>query len=230
MATEDRLLVRWTRAEQNSVEVIDIATNKRRGVDMVPFDPRPRSWAVSPFEGGRWFAIPTNIGGPQVFIYDLNGVRAVRKLPISSLDPSQYAAPTGLAFSATEKRLAVLIEREGNGLLLDWDMQQNYRLMHTLQFPNGPVAGRANQAESVSSLEWLPGMEAYLMYGQAIFDAITGKHIGDLGVPNVHSARFTDAADAEHVVLTCEPPGVPLQLMDVKLNLDAIKTELKKKP
>lgn len=226
MATEDRLLVRWIRGQQNSVEVIDIASNKRRGVDMIPFDPQPRGWAVSSFEGGRWFAVPTNINGPQVFLYDLNGVRAVRKLAITSLDPSQYTTPTGLAFSGTEKRLAVLIEREGNGLLLDWDMQQNYRLMHTLQFPNGPVAGRANQVESVSSFEWIPGMEAYLMYGQSIFDAITGKHIGDLGVPNVHSARFTDENNPEHVVLTCQPPGVPLQLMDVKLNVETIKTEL----
>ncbi len=233
MATEDRLLVRWTRGEQNSIEVIDIASNKRKGVDMANFDPSPRGWAVSPFENGRWFAVPTNIGGPQVLLYDLNGVRAPRKLAISSLDPSQYRTPTGLAFSAAEKRLAVLIENGGNGLLLDWDMQQNYRLMHTLQFPNGPVAGRANQVESVSSFEWIPGMEAYLMYGQSIFDAITGKHIGDLGVPNVHSARFTDETNGEHVVLTCQPPGVPLQLMDVKLNVETIKSELeaaRKKP
>jgi hypothetical protein len=71
------------------------------------------------------------------------------------------------------------------------------------------------------------------MYGERVFDAISGKPIGELGVPNVHSARFTDPSNAEKVVLTCQPPGAPLQLVDVKLNVETIKTELeaaKKKP
>ena len=84
MPTEDRLLVRWNARRLSSVEVIDIATNKRKGVDTVTFDPRPRGWAVSSFEGGRWFAVPTNVGGPQVYIYDLNGVRPIRKFPITA--------------------------------------------------------------------------------------------------------------------------------------------------
>jgi predicted Zn finger-like uncharacterized protein len=224
MPTEDRLLVRWVRGGANSIESIDISTNKRKLVDMVTFDPRPRGWTVSPFESGRWFAVPTNIGGPQVFVYDLNGVRPIRKFPITGLDPSQYTPPTGITFS-NEKRLAILLEREGNGLLLDWDMN-TYRLAHTHIFANGPVPGRANQIENVSSLEWLPGMEGWLIYGQRIFDTISGKAIGDLGVPHVRSARFTDLNNPEHVVLTCQPPGVPLQLMDVKLNVEEIKSAL----
>jgi hypothetical protein len=231
MPTEDRLLVRWNRGGLTSIEVVDIATNKRKGVDTVSFDPRPRGFAVSAYEGGRWLAVPTNIGGPQVFVYDLNGIRPIRKFPITGLDPSQYTPPTGITFSH-EKRLAILFEREGNGLLLDWDMNA-YRLLHTHLFANGPVPGRANQVEAVSSLQWLPGMEGWLMYGQRMFDAISGKPIGDLGVPNVRSARFTDAGNAENVVLTCQPTGAPLQLVDVKLNVEQIKTELeaaKKKP
>jgi predicted Zn finger-like uncharacterized protein len=227
MPTEDRLLIRWDRGTGIGIETIDISTNKHKGIDTIPFDHRPRGWAVGEFEGGRWLAIPSNIGGPNVFLYDLNGVRQVKKMPITSLDPSQYTQPTGLAFS-TDKRLAVLLERDGNGLLLDWDTQAN-RAARTHVFPNGPIPGRADQRNETSSLDWVPTLDAWLMYGQGIFDAVSGKEVGQLGVPDVQAARFVDPNNPETVVLTVNAQNGLKELVKVELNVEALKEALKKK-
>jgi hypothetical protein len=109
-------------------------------------------------------------------------------MPISDLDPRWNVAPTGLAFSPDNSKVAVLFEQGLNGLLVVLRSKAVAKSVSEQVFNPMPVQ---SHDFSGSAITWLSD-DALLMYGQTIIRTDNGRTIGDIGIPNVTSQHFSN--------------------------------------
>jgi hypothetical protein len=125
-------------------------------------------------------------GGAALYVHDL-GQFGSRRMPISDLDPRWNVAPTGLAFSPDNSKVAVLFEQGPNGLLVVLRSRALAKAVSEQVFNPMPVQ---SHDFSGSAIAWLSN-DALLLYGQTIIRTDNGRTIGDIGIPNITSQHFS---------------------------------------
>lgn len=198
-----RVLVRWEEGEKTSLQVVDM---KRQGfakvIDLATTAWSPANVAIHP--EGRLFAaivVTTTASGQtqaELFVADLQAGQS-RRVPVLGIDRQWAASPTGICFAADGRKLAILYERESRAAVL-WLAIDPRALPGSLQqfrviIP--PEVGTTPPDESAvpptGRLESLNGGTAWLVGGNAVIDAETGKSRGLLGVPELLGARAAQA-------------------------------------
>ena len=147
---------------------------------------------------------------------------------IAGLDPRWPIDASGVAFSSDSTRIAVLFERNENLLVSSWlvanGRQQPDHVYGMGQLPVKPVGftGRC--------LDWIADDTAWLLYGNAVVDVVTGKLIGELGGDDVLSQRVVDE-DTVHIVYKSPASAAEKHLAIVDLDikkLDELRDQIRK--
>ncbi len=188
----DRLLVHRAVGTENGFEIWNARDGKSpREFHCEPFEQIGTPLALSP--DGTMLAIasrdqprPGIQGGAALYIHDL-GQFGVRRLAIADLDPRWNVAPTGLAFSPDNTKIAVLFEQGANGLLVIFHSKTIVKPVSEQVFNPMPVQSHDFVG---SSLTWL-NEDALLMYGQTVVRTDNGQTIGEIGIPNITSQHFS---------------------------------------
>lgn len=228
------LVVHWKNGAQSGIEIRSLTGGSTqrplRTFDTRDFQTETGHAALSPRD--RRLAVLTHNGPTaELYLYDLGargdpGRDAVHAV-VPGLDWNIGVTPTALQFSPDGSRLAALfilpgddkayfvywhVRPGGGGGLVELGRAFNY--FSTLRAPGsrGIFYG--------PSLRWLAGGDAWLVYGSAVFDVRSGKHLGDLGLPNV-VAHGTDGEEGCHVLQMGENPGA--SPADAGLTLAAVK-------
>ena len=154
------------------------------------------------------FATVTTIKDqPMVQVVNLQKNTEILKLPLRNVDPSSGVTAAGLSFSPDGKGLALLLEHEGGGLLMAWDLASSRQTaMHV--FPAGSLTdARGQMPMHGRKFDWLAGGRAWLAYGWAVIDAESGSILGELGVPMVVEQRVMADGSIELVALNSRRGG-----------------------
>jgi hypothetical protein len=182
-----QFLIQWQHGQSYAMEWLDVKTGQHlpRGSGMLPALPDRNlgGYAISP--DGKLVAMPTRADVGQMVLFDpTRGAVVGRRLPINDIDPRYPNQPAGVAFSPDGKKLAVLFERNGNGLLLCWDIPSG-KLIAEYTYPGGyGFTAQGRHAHAGRAIEWI-GNDAWLLWGQGIFDTATGRLLGEPGLPDV---------------------------------------------
>jgi hypothetical protein len=222
--TPQRLLTRWQRPGGYAFEVIDVGTREQVYRLEVPmYESTGACLAIN--HNGALAAIATKDPAnakPTLMIYDLGSGSQIGKTEISGFDPRFPISPTGLAFSFDSHKLAMMFEQGGNGLIKLYQLDPtNGAIQFTTEhyYPAGPLPGRDLHVFSGNALNWTPDGSAWLIYGQGLFSASTGKWLQDMDITGVEQSRMhlPDAA-----IVVAPAPPVPHQITVLQLDLPKI--------
>ncbi|HEX3356301.1 MAG TPA: hypothetical protein VHS31_04900 [Tepidisphaeraceae bacterium] len=213
-----RLLVRREKDGRVGCELIDTNGDTIHDISTQKFNCNSVTSAISP--DGTTLAVasldtqhPPAV--PAIFLYELPS-GASRKLPVADLAGSPVTTPTALAFSPDGTRIAALYEQSPNGLLVIFRTKNATKPLISL--PLNPVPAQPDRDFTGSSIIWV-GDDSLCLYGKSIVSSSTGALVGDLGIPNVISQRFTKPNLLE---LNLAASSGDHQIAMVKLKMDQI--------
>ncbi len=200
----DKLLVRWEAGNLLGAEIWDIKTSRSvRAFDLANYDDEPGNLAISP--DGKYLAVATRRRDAEILLYDLTQPRQPRSILITDLDSRWPVRAAGMAFSPDGSKIAILFERDGNGLLLVYAVAGGKRLTHQIypagllpeNLRGGNPALRADGTVASSPRDELPLLswvdDAHLMLGgRQLLDATSGKSVGRIDLPDAVGQRMLD--------------------------------------
>ncbi|HEX8204010.1 MAG TPA: hypothetical protein VF590_26275, partial [Isosphaeraceae bacterium] len=165
----DRLLVGGCRAKR--IEVWDITAGRKLREIAPPAPVDPQSAALSP--GARYLAVTSKDDG-VLRVYDLQTGQEAGEETLPKIGPFGAEAQ-GMAFSPDGAELAAVFEAFGKVRILDWTVADG-RLAADYNFENTRGLKREFGYEG-PGLQWLPGLQAWLVFGQAVVDRATGQKV-----------------------------------------------------
>ncbi|MGH7215462.1 MAG: hypothetical protein ACREIT_11920, partial [Tepidisphaeraceae bacterium] len=143
---EDEFAIHWERGPTHGLEMWNARTFQRgKQVAVTAFDNSPGNLAISP--EGRFIAMAAKgAGEAQLQIYDRVTTKALKRLPVISLDRRWPVRPSGLEFSPDGSKIAALFEQNNNGLIVCWKIADG-RIVAEHIYPAGvlPDGGGAPQ-------------------------------------------------------------------------------------
>lgn len=222
-ANDLRLMIRWQRENACGIEVADLsgAAESSRKIETPWFERDSNTLVVSP--DGRLVAIATKINNaPTLAIYDLESGMMLCRERIN-MDAPGAVLPTGIAFSFDARKIGILFEERGSGLLLCYaiDRAAGTCFQVTDQFyPAGPLPGRNARVSGGSALAWLPDGKSLVIYGVGVFDQASGRLIADVGLPSVETYRVVSPDTIE--VVGEAPPNPGRQITLLRLDMAEI--------
>jgi hypothetical protein len=196
-SSADRLLVRWGGdSGPFSIEVLSLAAQSQVcKFDAITFDTASATLAISEKRQRLAVVGRSDNNTPALAQYDLTTGKTASSVPITEIDPKVPVKPTGFAYSADGKRLALLFENNGSALLLVYDADSGKKLSE-FDYPAFPFSGGQSSNEFIgSAIIWLDPSPCWLVYGQGIIDAEDGSVVGgankiQLMVDNVVGQRL----------------------------------------
>jgi len=182
--------VLWDRSGARGLELWDVRTGARgRQSPLPPFTPDAVNGVL--IGDGKTFAVVTPIDGRNHFeLIDTLGLRGVRRVPITSVDPRWPLKIGGIALSPDGTKLAALFERERDALLVVSRLSDG-RVMSEVPCPPG-VVPQTGRVMNGGALTWLGESGPWLTYGRFIIDA-TGAEVGDIGAGDFIAQKLIDA-------------------------------------
>jgi hypothetical protein len=176
-SSPDHLLVRWGGdTGPTAIEVLSLKNQSQVcKFDTLKRDSNSATLAIS--EKTQRLAVVgrSDDRTPTLAQYDLNTGKPTSSIPIAEIDQAQPVQPTGLAYSADGKRLALLFEHDASALLLIYDADTGKKIS---EFDYPAFAFAAPQHYVGSSLIWLDPSSALLLYGQGVIDTTDGSVLG----------------------------------------------------
>ncbi len=204
--------VRWNKFQKFGLEGFDTNTTQRvKATDLTSYVDTPAGVAISP--DGKLFACVRETKGlatHELAVMFLRTGQTQRRLPLVGIDAQFADGATGIAFSNDSSKVALVLERNNQGVLMDWIIGPagDGKPVHQHLFPGGFAGGNRNVAgmgvrrSSASpgrKLEWLADGNGWLINGTAMYNADTGLLAHDLGVPTAVSQRVVDGTTIEIV-------------------------------
>jgi hypothetical protein len=185
-AGDKRLLIRW---QPDALEVVDITgTSHSKQIATPSFERRGNTLTIN--KDGALAAIATKVDNqPMVIVYNLESGSIVGRSKVTSLDPRWPVTPTGMAFSPDSTKIAMLFEQQGNGLIVCYKTTGGVSAVAEHVYPAGPLPGHDIQKFTGSALSWMPDGKGWLLYGQGVFDMVTGQMVADLAMPCIEGTR-----------------------------------------
>jgi hypothetical protein len=223
-AGTDRLLIRWQRSDACTLQLVQMFSEQPSRLIATPFfETIGNTLAVSP--DGTLAAITAKVQNiPTVLVYNMETGRQISSAAITSLDPRWPVAPTGMAFSFDDARLAILFEQSGNALLLCYQIlpsSQTAQLVAEHVYPAGVMPGLDTHNFTGSALAWLPDNSGWLIYGQGVFGPNTGRLVEDLKLPKVQISRVV-TPDIVQVVADAPPGSGQQQIALLRLDMQKV--------
>jgi hypothetical protein len=220
-----RLLTRWQRSGGYLFEVMDVETRAQAftPIEVPMYESSGACLAIN--HAGSLAAIATKDpanGKPSILLYDLQKGSQIAKTEIGGFDARFPVSPTGMAFSFDSRKLAVLFEQGGNGLIKLYQIEPTsgaiqYSTEHF--YPAGPLPGRDLHAFTGNALSWTPDGSAWLLYGQGLFSSSSGKWLQEIEISGVERARMQLPDSA---VLVAPAPPIPHQLTVFQFDLPKV--------
>ena len=180
-SSDDRLLVRWGGdTGPTTIEVLSLKGQSR----VCKFDTPSRddnAATIAINEKMQYLAVVgrSDDKTPTLAQFNLTTGNSFSTVPISEIDSKAPVKPTGLAYSADGKRLAILFEHDASALLLVYDANTGKKLSE-FDYPDFPFAGGPQHDKfQGSALIWLDPSDCWLLYGQGVIDANDGSVLGD---------------------------------------------------
>jgi predicted Zn finger-like uncharacterized protein len=208
-ADKSQVWLKWEKQDMGQLkaglEGFDVSTTQViKRVEILNYVQTAAGVAISP--DGKLFAAVKTMKGPanhEVSITNLKTGQLFRRLPLVGVDARFVEGATGLAFSSDMSKLALVLESNNQGLLLDWQISTGVdsKPLHQHLFPGGfagagsdPMGGHRlrNEDGDRRKLEWLPDNSGWLVNGTGMYDANNGMLTHDLGVEGAVSQRVLD--------------------------------------
>jgi WD40 repeat protein len=216
-ANNRQFVLQWQQGADYGLEYLDAVTGRRLRQVVLPRGQRDlNGYAFSP--DGRFIAMPVQYDqGAYIALYEFPGGQPGRRFKIEDIDPHGAVLPSGIAFSPDGRRLAVLFQQNGNGLLLCWHTAGVIPMVRYL-YPNG--FGFTNRHELTgTALQWLDG-GAWLLWGRGIIDTDTGRLLGQIGLDDVLNQQWIEPGLVQLTVSS--PDSSQRQLMQVRFSPDRL--------
>lgn len=176
----DLVAVHWRKDETVTIEVVNVLTGRwiRRIQKVGLFDPAPNEYVISG-DGRLLAAVSRTEKSGTLELHSLSRDRESRQIRIQEVAWEGSVQVSGVALSQERSRASVMLEREGQALLLCWDTATGQLIsQHMYQ------AGlRNSQTRNFLGppLHFLDEGRAWLIFGSAIYSTTTGKVVGNLG-------------------------------------------------
>jgi hypothetical protein len=149
----------------------------------------------------------------ELTVYALASGQMFRRFPVTGMDAQMKIEPTAITFSPDGQKVATVVERNGQGLIMGFSMPTTDGKPVAQQlFPAGFIGGGpdspvARVRDRVASFDYLPGNAQWLVYGIGVYGVTGGETVGDLALNNVVAQRVVDATNLE--LVTRGAPGAP---------------------
>jgi hypothetical protein len=176
----EKFAVIWDKGSDEGLEIWDAVSGQR--ARQVPFQRYKRTINNGVFNpDGREFASTSALiprGSPQVDFYNLYGPLGARRWhEIIDVDTADVDAPAGMAYSPDGKKMAALFAKQGAGFIICW------RVADAKPIGEFEVAVPAAGGAQARGLEWVHNGAAWLVMGNMLVDANSGKTLGQLNSP-----------------------------------------------
>jgi hypothetical protein len=178
-SSADRLLVRWgDDTGPTTIEVLSLKDQAR----VCKFDALPRESNVATLaisESRQRLAVVGRSadGTPTIAQFDLTTGTPASTTPIAEIDAKSSVNPTGLAYSADGKKLAILFENSASALILIYDTDSGKKTSE-FDYPAFPFTLPQSVQFQGSALVWLDPSPALLLYGEGAIDTYDGTVAG----------------------------------------------------
>lgn len=200
-ANDTQFVVQWTQGDLSGMEYLDAVTGRHlRQVNLPRGRRQVSDYAFSP--DGKSIALPVQFDqGAYIALYEFPTGRPGRRFQLKDIDPHGNVQPAGIAFSPDGRRLAVLFQQNGNGLLLCWNVAGPVPPLEYI-YPNG--FGFIDRRElHGTALQWLDDTD-WLLWGRGIIDADTGKSLGQVGLADVYNQHGVEPGVVQLVIPSAE--------------------------
>jgi hypothetical protein len=219
-AAPEQLLVHRRKGAEAAIQVWPVRAGRPRQFVISDVDPRTTPTAVSP--DGQVIAFLVRGGnGADLESFALATGRPIKQMPIVDVNWNLVAAIAGFAFTPDSQRIAgVFADGQGAGVYVEWPAAgRTGRAVRQPFLPVGvnPPAVHEGFGPTFKGrpMHWLDNGNAWLLWGNAVFDTETGTPLGDLKIPAVHSQ--STAGNTAHL-LVADPFGGQ-RLDEVRLDL-----------
>lgn len=217
-AGPEKVVVQYLRGQYSRIELWDVDSAKRlKRLEVGTFRPYAGNFALS--RDGKYLAIVVREANQpgRLDVYDLEAGALFRQFmvqPLATPDPKLVAR--GVAFSDEADRLALLLDRGGEGRFMCWGPGELPMAEFTLPagyIPEG-VDPNAFGGEALGLLDY---GRAWSVYGSKIYDTETGDLLGKIGIADVVAQRVTGPAN---LLLLQRVEGTRRALLDVRLDFE----------
>jgi hypothetical protein len=203
-----------------SAEIWDVNKVRRvRKIEIPGLHSEAGSYAISQ-DGKLLAAVTRDEAGPadapgRLEVYNLLTGALTRRIPIDELQWNAGIRPSGISFSDTATKVAVLFEHQGQGLFLCWGNASDIPV-HQYVYPGGLIPQGANiGAFQGPSFALVDDGSAWMIYGATVFDSATGLQLGDLKIKDVISQRVV----SRDTLFLLQQSGVKSMLLEVRLDV-----------
>ena len=190
-AGPSKALIHWRRSEDGSsgLEVVDAMAAKwtKRIPKIGNFDLVPGKFAIS--DDGRLAAVLTHDQAPDerptasIELYSLETTeRLAKTIPVTEIAWTGAVRVSGLAVSPGRTEVTLLLENEGRGLILTWDVETGKLKRQYLEQGGLVPVGIDTSLFAGNALNYLDGGNAWLVYGCSIYDVGNGQRLGALNL------------------------------------------------
>jgi hypothetical protein len=203
-----------------SAEIWDVNKVRRvRKIEIPGLHSEAGSYTISQ-DGKLLAAVTRDEAGPadapgRLEVYNLVTGALTRRIPIDELQWNAGIRPSGISFSDTATKIAVLFEHQGQGLFLCWGNASDIPV-HQYVYPGGLIPQGANiGAFQGPSFALVDDGNAWMIYGATVFDSATGLQLGDLKIKDVISQRVV----SRDTLFLLQQAGAKTTLLEVRLDV-----------
>ncbi|HEX4792170.1 MAG TPA: hypothetical protein VH370_00170 [Humisphaera sp.] len=192
--TPEKVAVRWSNRGLDGFEIWDANTGAHgKQVTFDVFKRSPSNGVVTP--DGKLFALTNQqqrTNRPIFELYDLFGpLGGYHWYPISDMEGRVAQTPAGMAFSPDNKKLAVLFEQAGAGIIYCWRVADGKQLG---EYPITITTHLKPPPQGARGLDWIADGAAWLIMGDLLVDSTTGRQLGNLNAPPATDQWMADPA------------------------------------
>jgi predicted Zn finger-like uncharacterized protein len=214
-ANSRQFVLQWQRGSEYGLEYLDAVAG--RHLRQVPLPRGQRNldgYAFSP--DGHYIAVPAQYDqAAYIVLYEFPSGRSGTRFKLKDIDPRTAVLPAGISFSPDGRRIAVLFQQNGNGLLLCWNTTGLIPPLEYI-FPNG-FGFTNHRALKGTAIQWLDE-GAWLLWGRGIIDTDTGRFLGEVGLDDVQNQQWIKSRTIE-LTMPSDDPGKQ-QLVRVQFSPD----------
>lgn len=203
-----QLWILWELGNKYGLEGWDVQTGLRlRQIDLSGYERTSANFALSP--DGKWAALlkAPRIGAQgELCIVNLLSGQIQRRFQLAGLDRDLGIQPSGIAFLSDSTKVAIILEHNGQGLLLGWSVNASeVKPMYQYLFPGGFVGDKMVRKARSRTFDWLADGSGWLINGSGIYDCTSGKLQGELGIEKVEMQRIVNESTVELVSMSIDP-------------------------
>jgi hypothetical protein len=214
-ANDRQFVMQWQQGPDYGLEYIDAVAGRHLRQVPLPRGQRDlNGYAFSP--DGHFIAVPAQYDqGAYIALYEFPSGRPGKRFKLKDIDPHSAVLPAGIAFSPDGRRIAVLFQQNGNGLLLSWNTTGVIPPLEYI-YPNG-FGFTDRHGLKGTAIQWLDG-GAWLLWGRGIIDTDTGRFLGQIGLDDVLDQQWIQPRTVQLIIPSAG--GGREQLMRVRFSPD----------